>query len=242
MWSCSTKTRSASNFVGRTIKLCREEKLQRSLLPAARRNERLYLLGICRQWGIQLDDNELVVVGFTRTDVTPEAEGEVIIVQHADVRAIEEKHVFDGREWERKVAPRAHITGNGGLRDAVRILDIQQIDGQSFFHRLAVSTKFDLVNRFEAVQIALGIITLDDQTVLVVVHDEIADVGAPWIKRVEVTLPGILSALDIEFMNEQGLRIRTGERLLEQREQFLSVLTQCHAFEAAASLRPEGVA
>src|SRR5206468_11383309 len=134
----------------------------RSLLPAARRNERLYLLGIGRQRGTQLDDNELVVVGFTRTDVTPQAKGEVVVVQHADVRAIEEKHIFDGREWECKVAPRAHITGNGGLRDAVRILDIQQIDGQSFLHRLAVSTKLNVVNRFEASQITLGIITLDD--------------------------------------------------------------------------------
>ena len=121
--------------------------------------------------------------------------------------AIEEKHIFDGREWEGKIAPRAHITGNDGLRDAVRILDIQKIDGQGFLHRLAVSNKLDLVNRFEAGQIALGIITLDDEAVLIVVHDETADVGAPGIKRVEVMLPGILSAFDVEFMNEQGLRI-----------------------------------
>ena len=63
---------------------------------------------------------------------------------------------------------------------------------KSFLHRLAVSTKLDLVNRFEASQITLGIITLDDETVLIVVHDEVANVGARWIKRVEVTLPGIL--------------------------------------------------
>ena len=79
-------------------------------------------------------------------------------------------------------------------------MDIQQIDGQSVFHWLVVSTKLDLVDCFEAVQVSLGIITLDDETVLVIVHDEISNVGAPRIKRVEVTLPGILPALDIEFM------------------------------------------
>src|SRR4029077_5420189 len=99
--------------------------------------------------------------------MTPDAEGEVVVVQHADVLAIEEKHVFDGLEWEGKVGPGAYIAGNRGLRDAARIMDIQQIDGQSFFHWLAVSSKLDLVNRFESVQISLGIITLDDQTVLI---------------------------------------------------------------------------
>ena len=86
--------------------------------------------------------------------------------------------VWNGRQS----FPGVDISWKGGLRDAVRISDIQQVDSQSFFHRLAVSIKLDLVNPFKAVQIALGIVTLDHETVLVIVHDEVANVGAPRIE------------------------------------------------------------
>ena len=43
---------------------------------------------------VQLDDNELVVVRLSGTHMAPDAEREIVIVEHADVVAIEEEHIF----------------------------------------------------------------------------------------------------------------------------------------------------
>ena len=50
---------------------------------------------------IEPNNDELTVIRLARADVTPDAKGEVVVVQDTDVLAIEDHDVLDGdKEWK----------------------------------------------------------------------------------------------------------------------------------------------
>jgi hypothetical protein len=49
---------------------------------------------------VKADDDEFVIVRFSRADMSSDAEWEVVVIQNADVPGVQDKHVFDGGEWE----------------------------------------------------------------------------------------------------------------------------------------------
>ena len=87
--------------------------------------------------------------------MTADTEREVVIVQNANVFAVEKEDVLNRLERKGEVPSDADITESSRLGDAVRIGDAQEIDGQFFVHKGAWRAKCDLVNRLEPVQIAL---------------------------------------------------------------------------------------
>jgi hypothetical protein len=75
------------------------------------------------QGAVEFDNNELLVVRLPAADMTAHTEGEVVIVQNADVFPVEKEDVLNCREGKGEVPADADITGLSRLGDAVRIGD-----------------------------------------------------------------------------------------------------------------------
>src|SRR5262249_13891551 len=133
------------------------------------------------------NDDELIIVGPARADMPSDTEWEVVVIQNADVPAVQDKHVFDGGEWECENLAEADVSRQPRPGDAERIIDLEQIDQERLFDRLAEPLwKLDLVYCFETVQVSLRAVSFDDQTVSLREHDEVADVRSARIQRVFV--------------------------------------------------------
>src|SRR5262245_37137350 len=172
--------------------------------------------------------------------MTPDAERKVVVIQNADVPGVQDKHVFDGCEWEGENLAEADVSRKPGPGDAERIFDSKKIDQERLFDRLAEPLwKPDLVDCLEAVQVSLRAVAFDDQAASLREHDKVADVRTARIQRVFVTTSGVFSAGQVELVDEQGIRFAASQRPLQQGKQFPPVAAERHSFKTAAGLGAE---
>src|SRR5262245_58358790 len=117
----------------------------------------------CSERSIQLDHDKLVVIGLSGAQVTTDAKGEVVIVEHADVARAEEEHIFDGFERKRETESQPHVSWKPIGGESQGVVNVQQVDRKSLGDELARAIEGDLKDGLEAVQIALRTVSLNDQ-------------------------------------------------------------------------------
>src|SRR5262245_21252338 len=179
---------------------------------------------------VETDNDELLIVRPSRADMSSDAEWKVVVIQNADVPGVQDKHVFDGGEWEGENLAEADVSGQPRPGDAERIIDFEEIDQERFFDRLAEPLwKPDLVGRLEAIQAPLRSVAFDDQAVSLGEHDEVTDVRSAGIQRIFVTPSRVFSVGQVELVNEQGVRLAACQRPLHQWEQFPTVTAERHS-------------
>jgi hypothetical protein len=132
--------------------------------------------------------------------MTADTEREVVIVQNADVFPVEKEDILNRREGKGEVPADADITGLSRLGDAVRIGGAQEIDGQLFVTKAPWRAKRDFVDRLESVQIALCIIAFDDEAVVFIGEDEIADRNAARVELILEAVSRVAAAREIELV------------------------------------------
>src|SRR5262249_30113707 len=155
---------------------------------------------------VKADNDELLIVRPSRADMSSDAEWKVVVIQNADVPGVQDKHVFDGGEWEGENFAEADVSRQSRAGDAERIIDSEEVDQERLFDRLAEPLwKPDLVDSLEAVQVPLRAVAFDDQAVFLREHDEVADVRSARIEPVFVTTSGVSSVGQVELVNEQGV-------------------------------------
>src|SRR5215510_13682489 len=189
---------------------------------------------------VKADNDELLIVRPSRADMSSDAEWKVVVIQNADVPGVQDKHVFDGGEWEGENLAEADVSRQPCPGDVERIIDSEEIDQERLFDRLAEPLwKLDLVDRLEAVQVSLRAVAFDDQAVSLREHDEVADVRSARIQQIFVTPSRVFSVGQVELMNEQCVRLAACQRPLQQREQFPAVAAERHSLKASAGLGAE---
>src|SRR5262249_16284051 len=189
---------------------------------------------------VKADNDELLIVRPSRADMSSDAEWKVVVIQNADVPGVQDKHVFDGGEWEGENFAEADVSRQPRPGDAERIIDSEEIDQERLFDRLSEPLrKSDLVDRLEAVQVPLRAVAFDAQAVSLLEHDEVADVRSARIQQIFVTPSGVFSVGQVELMDEQGVRLAACQRPLQQREQFPAVAAERHSLKSSAGLGAE---
>src|SRR5262245_8297184 len=174
--------------------------------------------------------------------MSSDAEWKVVVIQNADVPGVQDKHVFDGGEWEGENLAEADVSRQPRAGDAERIIDSEEVDQERLFDRLAEALwKPDLVDRLETVQVPLRAVAFDDQAFSLREHDEVADVRSARIQQIFVAPSRVFSAGNVELVNEQGVRLAACQRPLQQREHFPAVAAKRHSLKASAGLGAERV-
>jgi hypothetical protein len=113
---------------------------------------------------IKTENHEFSVVRLSGADMASNAEGEVVIIDNADVMLIEKENIFDCDEGKCEVDADSDITWLSGKGKAVRVANIQEIDRESLLHWLIIAHEIDLADRLESIPISLRIVALDDET------------------------------------------------------------------------------
>jgi hypothetical protein len=81
---------------------------------------------------VKLENDKLTVIRLTAIDMSANTKRVVIIIQHADVFAIEYHNILDGFERKSETLTDPHITRLARLGDAIRISNVEEINGQFF--------------------------------------------------------------------------------------------------------------
>src|SRR5262245_41092377 len=113
----------------------------------------------------------------------------------------------------------------------MRIADSHKIDQESLFNRFAGLSQLDLVNNLKSIEVSHRSVTLDDQSVTPIRHNEVADIRSAFVEHIFVAFPGVFAPAEIEFVNEQSLGIVTNQRLFKQRKKFFTIAAQRHPFK-----------
>lgn len=177
--------------------------------------ERLLLGSAALERFVELDDDELVIVRLARAEVAADAERIVIIVQNPDVFLVEKDNIFDRDKGEGEVLPDPDVTGLPGRRDEVRVGNTQEINREVFGHRGLGSSELDLIDGFEAVEIALGAIALDNEAMLGVGQNKVTDRHSARVQLISETLAGVTLGRKIELMDEERFGIIAHQRLFQ---------------------------
>ena len=169
--------------------------------------------------------------------MAPNAEGIVVVVQHADALIVQHHHVLNGHEGEREVlSSDPYVTGRARLGNAVAILNFQQVHRQPFAYVFSFAVQLDFVDRLEAIKISLATVSLDDQSPLRAEQDKIADGGTTRVQRILISSTGVFFSRQIKGGDQQPFVFSTQQGFFQQRQQPVLPGVVGHAFKSTAAL------
>jgi len=84
---------------------------------------------------VETDNDEFIIVGPARADMSPDAERKVVVIQNADVPGVQDQHVFNCGEGESENLAETDIAWRPSPGDVERVVDLEKIDQECLLNR-----------------------------------------------------------------------------------------------------------
>ena len=87
------------------------------------------------EWPVETDNDEFIIVGPARANMSPDAERKVVVIQNANMPGVQNQHVFNGDEGEGEYLTETDIPRRPCPGDVERIIDLEKIDQECLLDR-----------------------------------------------------------------------------------------------------------
>src|SRR6185436_6174207 len=135
-----------------------------------------------------------------------------------DPALVEPDDGLDGLEGEGERRAEADVALLARAGELAAVLELEQIHRGPLLDRGPIGAELDLEDRLVPLEIALGVVALDDEAVRRVGEDEVGGAD-PLAELVRVANAGVLLRGDVELVDEERLVVFADERVLEHRQE-----------------------